>query len=94
MFRHQVEYDDSVAVNGIIIILLHLSLQSLCHLNHIRVTEKISLQVLDTQLRFCDLTKWYGTYPVDPVIATSRSMPPGLCHVMTQCFHKTSGVVK
>ena len=52
MFRHQVEYDDLVAVNGIIILLLHLSLQSLCHLNHIRITEKISLQVLDIQLRF------------------------------------------
>ena len=94
MFRHQVEYDDLVALNGIIIILLHLSLQSLCQPNHIRITEKISLQVLDTQLRFCDLAKWYGTYQVDPVIANSRSMPPGLCHVMTQCFHKTSGVVK
>ena len=94
MFRHQVECDDLVAVNGIIILLLHLSLQSLCHLNHIRITEKISLQVLDTQLRFCDLAKWYGTCTVDPLIATSRSMPPGLCHVMTQGFHKTSGVVK
>ena len=93
MFRHQVEHDDLVAINGIIILLLLLSLQSLCHINH-RITEKISLQVLDTQLRFCDSAEWYGTYPVDPVTATSRSMPPGLCHVMTQGFHKGFGVVK
>ena len=37
------------------------------------------LQVLDTQLRFCELAKWYVTYPVDPVKATNGSMPRGLC---------------
>ena len=79
MLQHQVEYDHLMAINGTNILMLYLSLQSHCHLNHIQITEKISLQVLDTQLRFCDLAKWYGTYPIDPVMDTSGSMPPGLC---------------
>ena len=38
-------------------------------------------QMRDTQLRFCDLAKWYSTYPIDPVVATSGTMPPGLCYM-------------
>ena len=88
MFWHQVEYDDLAAINGNIILILHLSLQSLCDLNHIRITEKISLRVLDTQLRLCDLAEWCGTYPVHLVMAISGSMPPDLCHVMARCLKK------
>ena len=94
MFRHQVEYDHVIAINETVILILYLSLQCHCHLNHIRISENISLEVLDTQLRFCDLAKWHVTYPVDPVMATSGSMPPGLCYMSWLNASQTHGVVK
>ena len=92
MFR--LEYDPLVAINGTIILMLHLSLQSHGHLNHIRITEKISSQMLDTQLRVCDLAKRYSIYPVDPVVATSDSMLLGLCYISWPSASQILGVVK
>ena len=83
-----------MAINATINLMLLLSLQSHCHLSHIRIAEKISLHVLDAQLRFCDLAKWYGTYPVDPVMISSGNMSSGLFYMSGLSASKTLGVVK
>ena len=74
-----------VAIKGTIILILHLSLQSHGQpLNH----WKGQFTYAWYSIEICDLAKWYNTYPINPVVATIGSMPPGLCYICYSVLNK------